>query len=43
MSLEAEQSVLGGLLRDNSMLDLISLEPQHFEGLDNRIIYERSW
>ena len=40
MSLEAEQSVIGGLLQDNSMLDLINLSPENFEGLDNRIIFD---
>jgi replicative DNA helicase len=40
MSLEAEQSVIGGLLQNNSMLDLINLIPENFEGLDNRIIFD---
>ena len=40
MSQEAEYSVLGGLMQDNSMLDLLSLEPDHFLQLDSKIIFK---
>jgi len=40
VSREAEESVLGGLMQDNSMLDRISLQVEHFESLDHQVIYQ---
>jgi len=40
MSYEAEQSVLGGVILQNSMLDKIDLNVENFERLDHRIIFK---
>jgi replicative DNA helicase len=42
-SIEAEQSVIGGLLRDNAAFDRIAdmLSPEDFYRYDHRIIYEQ--
>lgn len=40
MSYEAEQSVLGGIMMDNSMLDRLDLNVENFESLDHKIIFK---
>jgi len=40
MSQEAEQAVLGGLMLDNSKLDIIDLEPDHFTSLAHKKIFK---
>lgn len=40
MSNEADQSVLGALMMQNETLDLINLEPDHFEFLAHKIIFK---
>ena len=40
MSREAEQSLLGGLMLDNSKLDLVNLEADNFESLDHKVIFQ---
>ena len=40
MSYEAEQSVLGGIIIENTMLDKIDLNVENFESLDHKIIFK---
>ena len=42
-SIEAEQSVIGGLLRDNAAFDRIAdmMNPEDFYRYDHRIIFEQ--